>query len=71
MELAKYGKWSVRKGADGVIYCNCPGWRFNRKCKHLADYHSTITAVQSSKSIVDSINSIVEQQANELRWNNG
>jgi hypothetical protein len=31
----------VRRGADGVVYCTCPSWRFqknspsNRTCKHI------------------------------------
>src|SRR5271168_483245 len=31
----------VRRGADGVVYCGCPSWRFqknspsNRTCKHV------------------------------------
>jgi predicted nucleic acid-binding Zn finger protein len=33
--------YEIREGADEVIYCTCPSWRFqsrkpgNRSCKHL------------------------------------
>jgi hypothetical protein len=25
-------------GNDGVTYCDCPGWRNRKNCKHLLDY---------------------------------
>jgi len=34
----------VRRGADGVVYCQCPSWRFqhnspaNRTCKHIEQW---------------------------------
>jgi len=31
--------YHIQEGKDGVIYCDCPGWKFNgRTCKHLKDY---------------------------------
>lgn len=34
--------YQVRRGADGVFYCTCPNWRFQKKspiarkpCKHM------------------------------------
>ena len=38
--------YEIRKGADGVIYCSCPSWKFqrlaaaNRTCKHLKSFHA-------------------------------
>lgn len=37
----------VRRGADGVVYCTCPSWRFqknspsNRTCKHIEMWKSS------------------------------
>jgi predicted nucleic acid-binding Zn finger protein len=34
--------YTVKQGKDGVVYCSCPAWRFqkvaaaHRSCKHLA-----------------------------------
>ena len=38
--------YEIRQGADGVVYCNCPAWKFqrlasgNRTCKHLKSFHA-------------------------------
>ena len=33
--------YQVSEDSKGVIWCNCPGWKFNKKtCKHLKDYLS-------------------------------
>ena len=35
------GTYEVRQGGDGVVYCTCPAWRFQRAqkeqrvCKHM------------------------------------
>lgn len=35
------GSYTVARGADGVVYCSCPAWRFQRlapaarSCKHI------------------------------------
>ena len=31
--------YNIIEGNDGVIYCECPGWKFKRDCKHLREYH--------------------------------
>jgi hypothetical protein len=33
--------YRVMKGGDGVIYCDCPGWKMRKDCKHLKAYHSS------------------------------
>lgn len=32
--------YRVLKGGDGVIYCDCPGWKMRKDCKHLKAYHA-------------------------------
>jgi len=36
------GRFQIREGGDGVIYCSCPAWRFSKDdpkmCKHLRAY---------------------------------
>lgn len=43
--LKKEGKWEIRIGSDGRLYCTCPAWRFQRvrveerrPCKHIMAY---------------------------------
>ena len=40
--VATLGRWDVRVGGDGTVYCTCPAWRFQRRpagdrepCKHI------------------------------------
>ena len=33
--------YRIIKGGDGVIYCDCPGWKMNKNCKHLKAYHAS------------------------------
>jgi len=36
----------IRRGRNGVVYCTCPAWAFNREtpktCKHLRRYHDEL-----------------------------
>lgn len=32
--------YKILLGADGVTYCDCPGWRNRKMCKHLTDYEA-------------------------------
>ena len=36
--------YSIIKGADGVIYCDCPGWKMRKTCKHLEEFNSNVPA---------------------------
>lgn len=36
--------YNVIQGGDGVIYCDCPGWKFSRNCKHLKMYNNSLSA---------------------------
>ena len=33
-------EYTIRLGKDGVVYCDCPGWKFSKphRCGHLVDY---------------------------------
>lgn len=33
--------YRVQKGADGVIYCDCTGWKMRKDCKHLKEYRAS------------------------------
>ena len=39
--------YEIRKGADGVVYCSCPAWRFGRgkPCKHIEEYRKACVGV--------------------------
>ncbi len=49
----------VRRGADGVVYCTCPSWRFqknspsNRTCKHIEQWKAETKVPGSNKSLLD------------------
>lgn len=49
----------VRRGADGVVYCTCPSWRFqhnspsNRTCKHIEQWKAETKVPGSNKSLAD------------------
>lgn len=32
-------KHIITRGDDGVIYCDCWGWKKNRTCKHLEEFY--------------------------------
>ena len=33
-------RYEIRRGKDGVVYCNCWGWIRNKRCKHLTMYET-------------------------------
>ncbi len=66
--------YHVVKGNDGVVYCDCPGWRFHarRWCKHLEAYHSGMPNASQFKQAVkngDSIDEVTARVIAELRGN--
>lgn len=42
--------YTIKVGADGVVYCGCPSWRFSslppsqRTCKHMQHVQALIKA---------------------------
>ena len=51
--------YEIRKGADGVCFCTCPSWRFqknspsNRTCKHIEGWKATTKVPGSNASLLD------------------
>ena len=35
--------YNIIKGADDVIYCDCPGWKMRKTCKHLEEFNANAT----------------------------
>ena len=31
--------YDIIEGADGVIYCECMGWKMHRDCRHLKEFN--------------------------------
>ena len=40
--------YNIIKGGDGVIYCDCPGWKMRKTCKHLDDYNTDVPSKDPS-----------------------
>lgn len=34
-------EYRIIRGGDGVVYCDCPGWKMRKDCKHLKAYHAS------------------------------
>jgi hypothetical protein len=65
--LARYASKSnpsksheVRRGADGVVWCSCPSWRFqknspsNRTCKHIEQWKGeTLVPGSATQTLLD------------------
>ena len=43
--------YDIIEGADGVIYCECMGWKMHRDCRHLKDYHAGNSPVGMSVKV--------------------
>lgn len=35
-------KYNVILGNDGVTYCDCMGWKMNKRCKHLTAFNEGV-----------------------------
>ena len=44
IHLAQYASsdgarmYTITRGSDNVVYCDCQGWKMRRNCKHLLDF---------------------------------
>jgi hypothetical protein len=66
--------WKVSMDSEGVIWCDCKGWRFHarRWCKHLEDYqqHLSNAGVKCIKEQViagTSVDQVTEEVIKELQ----
>jgi len=57
-KLAEYpnsrgtGTYDIVRGADGVVYCNCMGWKMNKDCKHLRAFLSSCATSTPTTPVV-------------------
>ena len=63
--------YEVRCGDDGVTYCTCPAWRFNKKrtCWHLDLYLSRNKIKHTRKedgTIVVDLQAIIDQEVEKI-----
>jgi hypothetical protein len=43
--------YHVSEDSKGIIWCDCPGWKFNKKsCKHLKDY---LTGAHKAENVIE------------------
>lgn len=47
---SKGNQYNITQGDDGVVYCNCQGWKMRKNCKHLLDY--TINSARQAQSVM-------------------
>jgi len=59
--------YQIREGADGAVYCTCPGWRFRRTCRHLTEYLEYRTSPSSFGETWDDSNNRVQSAIQSAR----
>jgi hypothetical protein len=62
------GTWTIVKADDGLIYCNCPAWRFQKDephmrkhCKHITEYLQTLARTPPAKDFDKELEEITRQ----------
>jgi hypothetical protein len=62
-------EWHIIRGHDGVVYCDCPAWRFRRTCKHLQAYEITnpIPAYRFDAPHTDDLDTAISQAIQLLK----
>jgi len=57
--------YHIIQGNDGVVYCDCPRWRFKKTCKHLDSYNrrGTVSAeVTEAQKIINRLKQEMEAE---------
>jgi hypothetical protein len=63
-------KYNIIQGKDGVVYCDCMGWKMNKHCKHLKDFESTAGQAPIKKAKKDpepKLNTTIDRIVEEIR----
>lgn len=48
-------KYQIIKGKDGVVYCECFGWKNRKNCKHLLDF--TANGARGASEVFNTLDS--------------
>lgn len=44
--------YRIIRGSDNTIYCDCPGWKMRKMCKHLNAYHASSGTAATPPSLM-------------------
>lgn len=59
-------QYNIIQGNDGVVYCDCMGWKMNKHCKHLRDFESGHNVPVPKKADV-TLDKTIDQIVSEIK----